>query len=253
MKMRTLQPILISCAIVLGLAAHGYFVVRALERFRKEDRFISVKGFSEREVKANFAVWTIKTRITTNDLTAGSKEIETGKEKIITFLMQKGIQRTEIIQQDIGVLDKMAREYGQQDIGAFRYIIENSMQVRSENVETVQKVSRMTDELLQAGVVISNGQDYRPAVQYLFTKLSEIKPAMLSEATRNAHNAATEFARESQVELGSLRKANQGLFTILDRDESLGSPGGEGGYYGSGTSDVYKKVRVVVNVEYGIR
>lgn len=250
--MKTSHYIILSVAILGGLALHGLFVGRSLERFRQQDRSVSVKGFSEREVKANFAVWTIKTRITTNDVTAGSRETEVSREKIVTFLMQKGIKREEIIQQDLGVNDKLARDWGQQDAGGFRYIIENTLQVRSENVDAVQQVSRMTDELLKAGVVISNGQDYRPSVQYLFTKLNDIKPDMLSEATRNARKAAEEFAKESDVKLGGLRRASQGLFTIIDRDE-FNTGGGEGGYYGGGARDVFKKVRVVVNVEYALR
>jgi hypothetical protein len=243
--------IVYAIAIVIGLGLNGIFIGRAIQRFKKEDRYISVKGFSEREVKANLAVWTIKTRVTTNDISEGSRKIEADKQKIIEFLMQKGIKQSEIFQQDLKVVDKMAREYGNSDIGNFRYIIENAMQVRSENVDTIQNVKRMTDELLKVGVVISNIDDYRPAVQYLFTKLNEIKPAMLQEATQNARKAALEFTRESNVTLGSLKKANQGLFTIVDRDDSVSAQTGEGGY-GANVNDIYKKVRVVVNIEYSV-
>jgi hypothetical protein len=169
---------------------------------------------------------------------------------IVNFLLQKGIKPTEIFQQDLKVVDKMAREYGNSDIGSFRYIIENAMQVRSENVDTIQNVKRMTDELLKVGVVISNIEDYRPSVQYLFTKLNEIKPAMLLEATQNAKQAALEFTKESNVSLGPLKKANQGLFTIVDRDDFIAGQS-EGGY-GGNVNDIFKKVRVVVNFEYSI-
>jgi len=213
--------ILIAIAIVIGLALNGIFIGRALQRFKKEDRSISVKGFSEREVKANLAVWTIKTRITTNDIAAGSRQIEIDKNKITGFLIQKGIKENEIFQQDLKVVDKMAREYGDNNIGEFRYIIENSILVRSSNVDTVQAVKRMTDELLKMGVVISNVNEYMPSVQYLYTDLNNIKPEMLSEATQNARKAALEFTKESNVSLGNLKKASQGLFTIVDRDDFI--------------------------------
>jgi hypothetical protein len=63
--MKDNYKIIIAIAIVIGLGLNGIFIGRAIQRFKKEDRFISVKGFSEREVKANLAVWTIKTRVTT--------------------------------------------------------------------------------------------------------------------------------------------------------------------------------------------
>lgn len=244
------NKILIAIAIVIGLALNGIFIGRAIQRFKKEDRFISVKGFSEREVKANLAVWTIKTRITTNDISEGSKQVENDKQKIMEFLRQKGIGENEIFQQDLKVVDKMAREYGDDNVGNYRYIIENSMQVRSENVDNVQRVKRMTDELLKIGVVISNINEYQPSVQYLYTKLNDIKPEMLSEATQNARKAALEFTRESKVGLGEMKKASQGLFTIVDRDDFVAGQTGEG--YGNNVNDIWKKVRVVVNIEYSV-
>jgi uncharacterized protein len=240
--------LLIALALVVALAIHGFFTGRAIQRFRKEDRSISVRGFSEREVKANFAVWTIQTRITTNDLLEGSREVEESKRKIIEFLLANGIGQGEIIQKNLNVIDKLARDYGP-DMGAYRYIIENTLQVRTQHVDTIQYVSRLTDKLLRAGIVIAQN-DYNPAVQYLFTGLNDIKPQMLSEAIQNARTAAVEFTRESNVQLGTLKKANQGLFTIVDREASSSS--GEGDYYASNVNDLYKKVRVVVNVEYSI-
>jgi hypothetical protein len=85
----------------------------------------------------------------------------------------------------------------------------------------------------------------------MFTKLNEIKPAMLQEATQNARKAALEFTKESYVSLGPLKKANQGLFSIVDRDDSVSAQTGEGGY-GANVNDIYKKVRVVVNIEYSV-
>ena len=249
--MKENNKIIIAIAIVIGLGLNGIFIGRALQRFKKEDRSISVKGFSEREVKANLAVWTIKTRVTTNDIAEGSRRIEADKQKIVDFLLKKGIKEKEVFQLDLKVVDKMAREYGNSDIGNYRYIIENAMQVRSENVDTIQQVKRMTDELLKIGVVISNVDDYRPSVQYLFTQLNEIKPAMLQEATQNARKAALEFTKESNVSLGPLKKANQGLFTIADRDDFISGQTGEGGY-GMNVNDIYKKVRVVVNIEFSV-
>ena len=44
-------------------------------------------------------------------------------------------------------------------------------------------------ELLKQGIAIS-ANDYDQQVQYEFTKLNEIKPAMIEEATKNARAAA---------------------------------------------------------------
>lgn len=242
-----------SLCIAAGLSVCGWFIGNAIGNFKKDDYLITVKGFAEREVKANLAVWTIKTRITTNDIHAGSNNNTENKNKINNFLLSKGIKPTEIFQQDLNVIDKLAREYGE-DKSSYRYIIENSIQVRSINVDLVKKVSSMKDELLKMGVVVYATQDYyKPAVQYLFTGLNNIKPAMLAEATQNGKKAAEEFALQSNVGLGKLKKANQGLFSISDRDESLVSGSTTEAYYGTNTNDLFKKIKVVVNFEYLIQ
>ncbi len=243
------KTLMLSLALMAGLALGALILGRSLERFRKEDRSVSVKGFSEREVKADFAVWTIKTRVAGNDLIVGSRAIDDARNKVVAFLLKNGIREEEIIQKDLIVTDKRAQEYNNNTVDAFRYIIEKVIQVRSDHVDQVQAVSRMTDELLKAGVAISNNP-YEGTVKFVFTKLNTIKPAMLTEATRNAREAAVQFAKESGTKLGGLKKATQGLFSIIDRDDFLAGQT-EGGF-GGNNSDLYKKVRVVVSVEYSI-
>jgi len=245
------KVIIITSAIVIGILLNALILGRAIQRFKKEDRTISVKGFSEREVKSDFAVWTIKCRVAYNDLMDGSRAIEEVKDKVTTFLLKNGIKAEEVIQKDLIVSDKMAQDYANFNAtNSFRYMIDRIIQVRSNEVDNLQKVSRMTDELLKAGVVLNNANEYEGAIRYYFTKLNEIKPVMLAEATKNAKSAAIQFTNESDTKLGKLKKANQGLFTIVDRDEALSNQS-DGGYM-TGVSDIYKKVRVVVSVEYSI-
>jgi hypothetical protein len=250
--MENRNVIITSVAIVIGITLGTLILGRALLRFKSEDRYISVKGFSEREVKSDFVVWSLKTQIASNDLNEGSKSIEDAKKKVIDFLMNNGISQNEIIQKDLIVNDKKAQEYSN-DIGNnFRFIIEKTIQVRSKDVDNIQKVSRMTDDLLKAGVVLSNRNEFQGSVNYVFTKLNDIKPDMLTEATNNARSAAIQFTKESKTKLGNLKKASQGLFTIIDRDQVL-SGQENGGYYPNSGSDLYKKVRVVVNIDYSIK
>ena len=248
--MKTTHIWIASVALIISFAINAIVIGSALQRFRTEDRSVSVKGFSEREVKADLAVWIIQSRIASNDLSAGSQEIEATKNKIVGFLKQNDIKEDEIIVEGIMVTDKKAQEYDNYQQGlAFRYLITQNFQIRSNNVDLIQKVSRMTGELLQIGVVISN-TNYGTPLQFYFTKLNDIKPEMIIEATQNARKAAQEFANENDASLGRLKKASQGLFSIVDRTASLS--GGEGGYAGN-SNDLFKKVRVVISAEYSIR
>jgi len=247
--MKTSNIWIASIALVISFGINALLIGRSLQRFKNEDRSVSVKGFSEREVKADLAVWIIQTRIADNDLMEGSRAVEVAKNKVIGFLLQNQIKQDEIIVEGVGVLDKKAQQYDNfQQGNAFRYLITQNLQIRSSNVDLIQKVSRMTGELLQVGIFLTNS-DYGNPLQFYFTKLNDIKPEMITEATQNARKAAEQFAKENDSELGQLKKANQGLFTIVDRTASLS--GGEGGY-ASGTNDLFKKVRVVISTEYSI-
>jgi hypothetical protein len=248
--MKTRGVWIASIALIISFGINALFIGRSLQRFKAEDRSISVKGFSEREVKADLVVWNVQTKIVCDNLNEGSAKIDEAKKKMIAFLIQNQIPEGEIIVEGISVVDKRANQYeSYQQMNTPRYLVTQIIQVRSTNVDLVQKVSRMTGELLQAGVVVSNNE-YGNPIQYYFTKLNEIKPAMISEATLNAKEAAMKFATENNSKLGRLKKANQGFFTIVDRTASLSS--GEGGY-GSGSLDIYKKVRVVISAEYSIK
>ncbi|HDP75225.1 MAG TPA: SIMPL domain-containing protein [Bacteroidales bacterium] len=246
--MKKSDIILLSLSLIAAFGLGGYLIGRSIEKFRNEDRTILVKGFVEREVKADLAVWSISCRAASNDLVEGAKRIEQDLRKIVDFLISKGISREEIINREIRVNDRLANEYGGYDNVNFRYVIVKVLQVRSTNVDRVQEVSRLTDELVRAGVVISKN-DYTNNLQYYFTKLNEIKPQMLTEATQNAKEAAITFANESGVKLGKLKRASQGLFSIVDRDQSL--QGGDA--YADINADIMKKVRVVISVEYSIK
>lgn len=248
--MKTLPFWIIAGALVLSFGINAFVIGRALQRFRMEDRSVNVKGLAEREVKADLVVWNIQTKVVGDDLMEGSQKIEEAKKKVLNFLSQNQITSQDIITEGISVVDKRANPYDNyQQVNTPRYLVTQIIQIRSNNVDLVQKVSRMTGELLQAGVVISNNE-YGNPIQFYFTKLNEVKPEMISEATKNAREAAMKFATDNDASLGRLKKATQGLFSIVDRTASLS--GGEGGY-SSSTVDLFKKVRVVISAEYSIQ
>jgi len=70
-------------------------------------------------------------------------------------------------------------------------------------------------QLLQKGIVLNSNPGQ--GLAYKFTGLNSIKPDMITEATRNARAAADRFASDSGSRVGSIRQANQGVFTLFAR------------------------------------
>lgn len=97
--------------------------------------------------------------------------------------------------------------------------------------------------------MLGGGPAYGPqnSVSYVYTRLNAIKPAMISQATRNARLAAGRFAADSGSQVGAIKQASQGLFTITSAD-SAGT-----GYGARQGPSILKKVRVVTTIRYFLR
>ncbi|MCX7677102.1 MAG: SIMPL domain-containing protein, partial [Alteraurantiacibacter sp.] len=118
------------------------------------------------------------------------------------------------------------------------YTVRQRMTLRTNDIERAQRAVREQADLVRRGVQLEEGS----AMAYTFTKLNDIKPAMVAEATRDARAAAEQFAKDSGADVGGIRQATQGYFEIYARDGDAG---------GWGVADTpYKKVRVVTTVDF---
>ncbi len=241
---------LVALGMCVGMIAGAAILGRSLQEIRKGERYVTVKGVAERDVKADLAVWAMKLRVAGADLATAGKTMEAARAKVLQFLAQKGFTADEIAGQELHVSDRQAADYGSGNVREMlRYVVEATITLRSKNVDRVQQVSRMTDELVRAGVVLSSKDEWQAGPRFMFTQLNAIKPAMLADATKSARAAAVQFAADSGSNVGAIRRASQGLFSITDRDQS--APGQvEGGTQDNGETDPNKRVRVVVTVDY---
>jgi uncharacterized protein len=146
----------------------------------------------------------------------------------------------------VRVVDTQANEFGGNNRAPHRYIVEQQITVRTSRVGQVAAATQKTMQLLQKGIVLTSNPGQR--LTYKFTGLNSIKPDMITEATRNARAAANRFASDSGSKVGSIRQANQGVFSILPADQA--SESGEGGGNFAGDSSLMKTVRVVTSVQY---
>jgi uncharacterized protein len=237
--MKSLFALTAALILGLGIAAGGYLAGDGLVKSRLGDRSVSVKGLSEREVKADLALWALRFVVTGNDLAETQAEVKRNAEVVGNFLKSHGFSEEEIELQAPQVTDRLAQMYssGQFDT---RFIIAQQLVLRSTDVDKVAAANRDSSALVEQGVVLSN--EYGPVrPSYLFTRIADVKPEMLEEATLRAREAAETFAADSGARLGGIKRAWQGQFSIQPRDEIPGA---------QETEQVMKTVRVVSTVEY---
>jgi hypothetical protein len=228
-------------ALILGISAiiAAMLLSTGLTDLRTGDRYVTVKGVAEREVQADLALWPLRFVATGDTLDQAQEKARMSREAIMAFLKLQAIDTSAVELQRLDVTDTRANAYGANN-NPQKFIINQTLMVRSTHIDRIRQAAQNVSELVDSGVVLSS--DYGPSgPTYLFNRLNDIKPEMISEATAAAREAASQFAQDANTSLGGLRRANQGVFQILARDQAPGI---------SENQQPVKTVRVVSTFDY---
>lgn len=232
--------------LAVGIALAGLLAGNGLARARSADRYVTVKGVTEREVRADLAIWPLHMVGADNDLSVAQSRLAASIAGVKQFLARHGLDTAKIELADFSVSDASANQYASDRTPTNRFVIRQTVLVRSTQPEKVLSASQQIGELAAIGVAVSSGGEYGPGggPTFVFSGLNKLKPAMIAESTARAREAAEQFARDSHSALGGIRQANQGVFEILPRDQAPGI---------SQESQIAKTVRVVSTVEYFLK
>lgn len=203
--------------IAIGLLLLGVQIKKGLGSVSANQRTVTVRGLCERQVAANKVTWPIVSKEVGNDLPTIYSRIETTNAAILKFLNSNGIKDAEISVNAPQVVDLQADRYNSNPL-PYRYNVTNVVVVTSTQVDLVRKLIQRQTELLKQGIAVVAG-DYNYQTTYEYTDLNTVKPEMIAEATKNAREAAEKFADDSESELGKIKTASQGQFSIEDRDQ----------------------------------
>ena len=218
--------------IAIGMVVLGGRIQSGMEK----ERTVTVKGLAEMEVPANKVTWPLVYKEVGNDLALLYDKIKATNQTIIGFLKDKGITENEISVNAPEIIDMKAERYNTNPV-PYRYNVTTVITVTSPKVDLIRNLISEQGELLKQGIAIIGG-DYRYNVEYDFTGLNEIKPQMIEEATKNARESAMKFAKDSDSKLGKILRANQGQFTIGNRDAN---------------TPYIKHIRVVTTIDYSLK
>jgi hypothetical protein len=241
---------LLGLFLAFGLIAGGWALGSEIKAARLGDRYVSVRGLAERSVKSDLAIWPVDYKETGDDLPSLYSKTEADRKTVLHFLSQQGVQSTEIELGIVRVVDNQANEFGGGNHAAHRYIVEQQITVMTSRVDQVAAAAQKTMSLVQDGIVLNS--DRGQGLAYRFKGLNSIKPDMITEATKSARAAAERFALDSGSRVGTIRQANQGIFSILPANSSgdAGESDGAGAYGSNSDGSLMKTVRVVTSVDY---
>jgi len=222
--------------LAVGIIVLGLCIKWGIDDFAEKDRCVTVKGLAEKEVEADKVTWPIQTKELGNDLATLYSNINVTTEKIKAFLIKNGVKAGEITVNAPTVIDMNANQYNQQ-INTYRYNITSTITVTSRNVRLVRGIIARQGELLKQGVAVVDG-GYDSRVEYEYVSFQQMKPEMMQEAIKNAQSTAEKFAENSNSSINKIMTADQGQFSISDRDAN---------------TPYIKKVRVVTTITYSLR
>jgi hypothetical protein len=228
--------IIAAALVALGIVCLGWFIKAGMDNFANKDRKVNVKGLAEVEVEADKVTWPIVSKELGNNLPELYDKIGATQGKIKAFLLRNGIKDSELTINAPQVNDLNAREYSDRN-QPYRYIVTSVITVTSKNVRQVRGIIARQGDLLKEGVAIVDG-GYENPVKYEYVSFKEMKPKMMQEAIENAEKTAQQFAANSHSKLNKIVSADQGQFSIDNRDEN---------------TPYIKKVRVVTTVTYSLK
>lgn len=231
---QVISLVLAAAMVATGVAAAGYFASQTILNGQVGANTAAVKGLSERIVPADKGEWALGYAFTGRD-PAEVATLFTRAEELTTrmrgMLTAQGFPEADIYAAPLVKRDITERSETGQIIDRY-FIIEGTISVSTNQPGLIEPARAPLTGLAREGFSISENN-----LAYSFTRLNEIKPDMLREATENARVAADEFARNAGVKVGGIRDAMQGGFEITDPPGT--SPG-----------SAQKLVRVVTNITF---
>jgi len=227
--------IIAAFVLAIGIVAGGFLLGDGLKRARLADRAVTMRGLAERNVTADLATWTITFNAQGTELGAVQAEIDRDAANVVAFFRAAGFPADAVT--DAG---GSVNQFFDTNRGANQVTVTRRLQLRTTDVMRARQAYARQFELIRNGVAIQEGS----AMQYSFTRLNSVKPAMIAQATQEARRGAEQFARDSGTAVGGIRSATQGYFSIGARDGDVSEEGG------GGNDSPFQKVRVVTTIEF---
>lgn len=232
-QLRDNRFLLIAAGILaLGVIIGGYLLGDGLRRARMADRSVTVRGLAERDVTADLATWSISYSAQGTELGDVQAAIDRDTRAITDFFRRLGFKAEEITTAGVGV-----NQYYDSNRGVNNVTVRRRLQLRTTDVMKARAGFARQFDLIRSGVAIEEGS----GITYSFTKLNEIKPTMIAEATKDARAGAERFAADSGTSVGGIKQATQGYFSVGARD---------GEEMGNGNESPFQKVRVVTTIDF---
>ncbi len=226
-------------------------VARAWERIRTRPKAptIEVTGSAKKRIVSDQIEWSASLETRNLDRTAAYRALAGHVQTALAYLKDQGLKPEEIRPEsaEVGELHEIelvgSGENRVQRQVFKGYRTAQTIKVRSNDVDRVERISREITQLLERGVPVASS---RP--QYFYTKLGELKIEMLAAAAKDARVRATSILEQTGgAKLGKLRSADMGVINVNPANSTETSWEGR-----NDTSSLEKDILTVVHVTFDL-
>jgi hypothetical protein len=233
-------PLPIGLALIAVAVVIGSFAIGSGIRNRNQNDVITVTGSAKQLITSDYAIWDFS--ITSQDVSAATaaKALAGWTAKTEAFLRRSGVQDGELTVYPISTNTVTKNAGSSNEISGYQ--LTRSFEVRSARVDAVQGVAQASSGLLTEGVPFS-----AQPLQYVYTKLDQVRGPLLAAAVRDAERRAKTLLAAAGEKPGKLRGVAVSPFQITPPNSTQVSD-----YGAYDTSTLRKQVQAVVNVTFGL-
>ncbi len=237
------QIIIMAVIMAVSLIISSVLLSDFFLKIRHEEN-ITVKGFSQTEVKSDIAKlrFSIVRRETT--LQEAYKQIKRDKKIVMDYLAAKKIAGDNVESNGLYTYEiKKMNSKGMYTNEIEGHNATQNMLITSGDVELIKKLAEDMTALIESGVNIRINEP-----QYYISDLQDLKIQLLTSATEDGFTRAKKLAEGSGAEVGALVSATQGVFQVTEPNSM------EVSSYGVyNTSSIMKSVKAVVTLSYAVK
>lgn len=228
------RPLWPAAAILaVGMVASAALIGNSVANARLAERAVTVRGLAEQDVTADLATWSLAATAQGADMASLQATSERDAAAVIAFLKAQSFTDEEIETGGISI-----NQYTNQN-GTPNITIRRNLKLRTTRIPQARAAYARQAELIRQGVIFDSNEG---GMVYSFTRLNDVKPAMIAAATKNAREGADQFAKDSGTSVGKIKSATQGYFSIIPRDGDNAA--------GPASASPFQKVRVVTTIDF---
>ncbi|GAA5513407.1 hypothetical protein Dcar01_02142 [Deinococcus carri] len=234
----------------LAFLATGFVVVRGLADVKNASDVINVTGSARRNITSDLAVWTFTLRSSDDaSLQAAYRAFQAAQPTIEAFLRGQNFSGAELRREPVNagpqpytVIEDVNGE--NREVQHTRYAVSQTYRLQATDIPKLQRAIGAATaafvQVSQGGVSVETGD-----VEYLYTRLADVRVQLLQEASQDAQRRAQAVARSAGNTVGAVKNARVGVFQITPRFET--SVEDTGSY---DTTSLEKDVTAVVEIDF---